>query len=67
MNLQDMSMFPSKGNRKIAAFCYALVFYIVGCIATGGQVDGYTVTALFGLFVGGNYGEHRSDGRPDKT
>ncbi len=55
-----LTLFPSKGNRKLAGFYYALALYTLGCIATGVAVDGYTVVAIFGIFAGANYGEHRN-------
>jgi len=59
----DFTLFPYKGNRKLAGFYYALALYILGCIATSVAVDGYTVTAIFGIFAGANYGEHKANGK----
>jgi len=56
-----MTLLPSKGQRKLAAFYFAIVMYIIGAMATGVKIDAYTFVALFGLFVGGNYGEHKAE------
>jgi hypothetical protein len=60
MNLINFTLFPSKGNRKLSGFYSISVLYVLGCLATNVQVDGYTFVALFGIFAGANYGEHRN-------
>jgi len=54
------TLIPPEGSRKLVGFYYAVVMYVLGCLATGVKVDSYTFVALFGLFMGANYGEWKT-------
>ena len=54
-----MTIFPNPSQRKLAGMCFAVLSYILGCIATHVPVEGTFILGMFTAFCAANYGEHR--------